>query len=56
MATLFSCTFFGFAPGISVGVGAAFEVYTGWGCIDLVRIPLLFTARLGPNLFFTERK
>lgn len=38
MATLFACTFLGFAAGVGVGIGAAFVVYTGWGCFDLVCI------------------
>jgi hypothetical protein len=36
MATLLSCTFLGFAPGVGVGIAAAIVVYTGWGCWDLV--------------------
>lgn len=38
MTTLFACTFLGFAPGVGVDIGAAFVVYTGWGCFDLVSI------------------
>lgn len=38
MATLLSCTFLGFAPGVGVGLAAAMMVYTGWGCWDLVSI------------------
>lgn len=37
MTTLWACTFLGFAPGVGVGICAAFVVYTGWGCFDLVR-------------------
>lgn len=39
MATLFACTFVGFAQGVGVGICAAFVVYTGWGCFDLVSNP-----------------
>ncbi|KAJ5315913.1 hypothetical protein N7476_006220 [Penicillium atrosanguineum] len=35
IATLFSCTFIGFAPGVGVRICTAFVVYTGWGCFDL---------------------
>ncbi|KAI0192416.1 sulfate transporter family-domain-containing protein [Astrocystis sublimbata] len=35
LATLLSCTFLGFAPGVGVGIAAAVVVYTGWGCWDL---------------------
>ncbi|KAK7733904.1 hypothetical protein SLS53_008054 [Cytospora paraplurivora] len=35
IATLFACTFLGFAPGVGVGICAAFVAYTGWGCFDL---------------------
>lgn len=35
IVTLFACTFLGFAPGVGVGICAAFVAYTGWGCFDL---------------------